>query len=204
MITTEELRVARTPSELRTFVDSKYPLIMACEDERFKAREKRGIYRWYRDEIMPLADFSYALFDDDVKVKPINGNQGYDAEVYDTKGRLINRIELCVPHDGNYDFKQAKKLNSKRYGDTWCGSPGYEIGKLSDVIVKSARNKSQKDYSDCMLAIVIKCPPICEEFRHEYLDVLNKLHEKLSQFIYKCNGVYLFCNSVGYLKKLQS
>lgn len=177
---------------------------MGSGDERARARLKSDVYRWYRDEIMPLADFACTFyFNDDVIVKPINGNQGYDAVIYNEDGKIRTKIELCVPHDGKSDFRQAKNINSRGYGDAWRGSPGDEIRQLRNVIVQSAENKSRKDYSKCVLAIIIKCPQIHEEFRDRYLDELNELYVILCQFNYKCDEVYLFCDSVGYLKRLK-
>lgn len=204
MITVDELEICRTPNELREIIESMNSRIMVSEDEICKAREKKGVYRWYRDEIMPLADFACEFFDDNVKIKPISGNQGYDAEVFDKNNKLIHRVELCVPHDGKYDFKQAQKINSTGVGDQWWGSPGYEVDQLRDVVVRAARNKSQNDYSDCLLAIIIKCHPITEEFRHKYLNVLDGLYEELSCFEYNAKEVYLFCDSVRYIKKLKN
>jgi hypothetical protein len=49
---------------------------------------------------MPLGSFSVWAYPENYKIKPILGNQGYDALVYNDKGQEVDRVEITRPHDG--------------------------------------------------------------------------------------------------------
>lgn len=148
ILTEDQIQQPRSPSELVEFVKA----VRAWADMDIKARRSGHLriryFKEFFDEIVPLSNFAHHIYSDDHKVKPILGNQGYDAEVRDAQGHLIDRIEIANPIDGKSIAKTGQELVKYGIGGFRAGDPGEELEDLIPIIAYTAAKKAQKDYSD--------------------------------------------------------
>lgn len=162
MITADEIQQPRTPTELREFVASKRALIEANAEALRSGILKEGIYKEFVDEIMPLGRCAFAIYSDECRIRPILGNQGYDAEVLDAAGNVVDKIEVTAPKFGAEDAADARLVVSRGGGKmhVW-DDDSQPLAALCPLIVSVAQKKAEKDYSDCTLLIVAatKFPP---------------------------------------------
>ena len=100
MITKEEFQKERSPSDLREFVEQLKQTVQSEKSERHFGIQKKGLYKEFLDELIPLSCFAMWKYDDSYKIEPVLGNQGYDAKVFNKTGEEIDRIEITIPHNG--------------------------------------------------------------------------------------------------------
>lgn len=155
MITKEMLEQPRTPAELRAFVAAKRAEIEADRGEYEAAMQKRGLYKRFVEELMPLSRLSESLFGPDVLVRPMLGNQGFDAEILNRNGEVIERVELTIPHDGAAAADNVRKVIKRGFGEVYTRTYGSSVlATVFDHVIEVAKQKSTKDYGDCTLIIV--------------------------------------------------
>lgn len=184
MITKAEIEIARSPFELRAFVTDVRARLEADRGERRQAYRKNGIYKMFFDEVIPLALAADHICGASDKLMPISGNQGYDIVVLDEGGTEIGRVEIAKPFDGRADAEDRKLLLERGYGEVHVGNLGDDLEKIADIIVRTAEEKSNKDYGDCILLIVgVTSPPFeCERLLLE--QSANSLCERLMNIHY--------------------
>lgn len=153
--------------------------------------QKKGIYKEFFDEIIPLSIFALKVYPNTYKVKPILGNQGYDAIVTDTHGKFIEYIELTFPHDGQRNAKDAKLIVSRGIGECHGDSPGEDIERLWQFIQKTCLEKAKKDYSNCTLVIVIDFLPPSKQNRRLYSQKINQVKTRVQSISFKAKRVFL-------------
>lgn len=164
MITQEDIERPRTPAELRQFVAETRAWVEAHPDELKIARRKAGLYKMFVDEIIPLALAADHLCERNDRLQPVQGNQGYDVIVLDPAGTPKGKVEIAKPHDGKANAEDVKLLEKRGYGEIRIQEVGAGLAEIAALIIKTARDKSVKDYSDCTLLIAgVVTPPFdCE------------------------------------------
>jgi len=171
MITKEDIEIERTPNELRQFVTTIKSKINNCEQERHRGIRKKGIYKVFLDEIIPLSLFCLKIYPNNYKILPRLGNQGYDAIVKDENGKIFEHLELTAPHDGLKAANDAKLIVERGYGDTSIRdyNSGSDLKDMFSIIIEVCKKKAKKDYSDCSLVIVIDfSPPFGKKKQNTY------------------------------------
>lgn len=191
VIIKSDIEKPRSPRCLRKFVCCRREKVKTVTSERHVAMQKKGIYKEFFDEIIPLSIFALKVYPNTYKVKPILGNQGYDAIVTDTHGKFIEYIELTFPHDGQRNAKNAKLIVSRGYGKCDVYSPGEDIERLFPFIQKTCLEKAKKDYSKHTLVIVIDFLPPSNQDRRLYLQKINQVKTLVQSTSFKAKRVFL-------------
>lgn len=168
MLNKQNIEKCRTPSELREFVREIRNDARNSAEHSKAAHLKSGLYKEFFDEIVPLSIFCSQYYKDDVKIKPILGNQGFDAEVVSECGTVLERIEITNPIDGFKRSKEGEQLVDKGITPLEEFDPGKDLDELRQFIENTCGKKSVKDYSDCIMIISIDYLPPHKSFRDLY------------------------------------
>lgn len=190
MITKEDIEIERTPSELRQFVTTVKSKINNCKQERHRGILKKGIYKVFLDEIIPLSLFCLKVYPDNYKILPKLGNQGYDAIVKDENGKIFEFLELTVPHDGRKAANEAKLTVERGYGNPLVYNPGSDLKDMFSIIMDTFEKKLKKDYSNCSLVIVIDFSPPFDGEKSIYVQLLKELEKKILKKIFTVKKIY--------------
>ena len=193
MITKEDIETGRTPKELRQFVTTKKLKVNNCKQERHRAMRKKGIYKVFVEEIIPLSLFCIKIYPDNYKIFPKLGNQGYDAIVKDENGKIFEYVEITAPHDGRKAANVAKlavkngiALNTLRDYNS-----GSDLIDMFSIIMDVCEKKSKKDYSNCSLVIDIDFSPPIEEEKTIYVQLVKELEKKILEMKFNVKKIYL-------------
>ncbi len=200
MITKEDIETERTPKELRQFVTTVKSKIENCEQERHRGILKKGIYKVFVDEIIPLSLFCIKIYPDNYKISPKLGNQGYDAIVKDENGKIFECLELTAPHDGRKAANEAKLVVERGYGNPLVYSPGSDLEDMFSIIMDTFEKKLKKDYSNCSFVIVIDFYPPLEGEKTIYVQLLKELKKKILKKIFtvkKTNFKKIYLLAIG-------
>lgn len=190
MIIKRDIEIERTPNELRQFVITIKSKVNNCKQERHRGMLKKGIYKVFVDEIIPLSLFCIKIYPDNYKISPKLGNQGYDAIVKDENGKIFEHLELTAPHDGRKAANEAKLAVERGYGNPLVYSPGSDLKDMFSIIMETFEKKLKKEYSDCSLVIVIDFSPPFEEGKTIYVQLLKELEEKILKKIFTVKKIY--------------
>jgi hypothetical protein len=163
---------------------------MICKQERHRGILKKGIYKVFLDEIIPLSLFCLKVYPDNYKILPKLGNQGYDAIVKDENGKIFECLELTVPHDGRKAANEAKLTVERGYGNPLVYSPGSDLKNMFSIIMDTFEKKLKKDYSNCSLVIVIDFSPPFEGEKTIYMQLLKELEKKILKKIFTVKKIY--------------
>ena len=191
MVTQAEIERPRTPAELRQFVADTRAQVEVDAKQLQIARRHTGLYKMFVDEIIPLSLAAEHLCAPTDRLKPVYGNQGYDVLVLDFQGKVKEKVEIAKPYDGKARAEDVRLLEQRGYGAFHIQELGAGLLEVAARILKTAKEKSVKDYSDCTLLIagVISPPFDCE------IDSLTKsaelLCEDLKRFSYIAKRVIL-------------
>lgn len=204
MIIKKDIEIGRTPNELREFVTTIKSKINNCEEERHKGMLKKGIYKVFVDEIIPLSLFCMKIYPDNYKISPKLGNQGYDAIVKDENGKTFEYVEITTPYDGRKAANVAKlavkngiALNTLRDYNS-----GSDLEDMFLIIMDVCEKKSKKDYSNCSLVIVIDFSPPEEEEKAVYKQLLEGLEKKILEMGFHVKKIYLLTIPLEMVKKI--
>ncbi|MBE3128076.1 MAG: hypothetical protein IMZ60_00145 [Actinobacteria bacterium] len=204
MITKEDIEIERTPNELRQFVTTLKSKIDNCEQERHRGMQKKGIYKVFVDEIIPLSLFCIKIYPDNYKILPKLGNQGYDAIVKDENGKIFEYVEITAPHDGRKAANVAKlavkngiALNTLRDYNS-----GSDLIDMFSIIMDVCEKKSKKDYSNCSLVIDIDFSPPFEEEKTKYAQLVKELEKKILKMKFNVKKIYLLIIPLEMVKKI--
>ena len=204
MITKEDIETERTPKELRQFVTTKKFKVNKCIKERHRGMLKKGIYKVFVDEIIPLSLFCLKIYLNNYKILPKLGNQGYDAIVKDENGKIFEYVEITAPHDGCKAANVAKlavkngiALNTLRDYNS-----GSDLKDMFSIIMEICKKKAKKDYSDCSLVIVIDFSPPFEEEKTKYLQSVKELEKKILKMKFNVKKIYLLIIPLDMVKKI--
>jgi len=209
MITKEDIEIGRTPNELRQFVTTKMFKVNNCIKERHRGMLKKGIYKVFVDEIIPLSLFCIKIYPDNYNIFPKLGNQGYDAIVKDENGKIFEYLELTAPHDGRKAANDAKLTVERGYGELFVRdyNSGSDLKDMFSIIMDVCEKKLKKDYSNCSLVIVIYFSSPYEEEKPIYMQVLKELEKKILKKIFTVKKIYfkkiyLLPIDLGVVKKI--
>lgn len=191
MIGLEDIERPRSPKKLREFVTQLKKQTEADIQEFKLGIQKKGLYKEFVDEIMPLSSFAISAYPENYKIKPILGNQGYDALVYNDMGQEVDRIEITRPHDGADRAKDGRLIANRGYGRMKVGNPGEDFELLFSHVLSVCSSKAEKDYSDCTLVICIAPMQPFESFKEQYENQIDTLVRKIAEFKFRAKRVYL-------------
>ena len=193
MITKEDIEIGRTPKELRQFVTTKKLKVSKCKQERHRAMRKKGIYKVFVEEIIPLSLVCMKIYPDNYKIFPKLGNQGYDAIVKDENGKIFEYVEITGPHVGRKAKNVAKlavkngiALNTLRDYNS-----GSDLIDMFSIIMNVCKKKAKKDYSNCSLVIDIDFSSPYEEEKPIYMQLLKELEKKILKMKFNVKKIYL-------------
>lgn len=189
MLNSDDIEKLRCPKGLMFFNKKWKREIFRDKEQRRLAQSKKGIYKFFRDEVIPLEVFARRRYPNRFRVIPIHGNQGFDAEVYDDKGDLFEKIELTYPHDGKECALSTRNLHERGYGNIRVYSIGENVDLLVPFIEKTASDKSLKDYGDCVLVFIIDFDLPFPEFKKAYVDRVRELGLKISHINFQAKEV---------------
>jgi hypothetical protein len=189
MIESADIEKPRSPKELQEFVTRVKKQTEANTQEFKLGIQKKGIYKEFVDEIMPLSSFAVLAYPENYEIRPILGNQGYDALVYNEIGQEVDRVEITRPHDGADRAKDGRLIANGGRGQMKVGNPGDHFELLFSHVLSVCSSKAEKDYSDCTLVIYI-APPF-ESFKEQYENQIATLVGKIAKFKFKAKRVYL-------------
>ena len=191
MIDEALIQQPRTPSELRAFVLRVHGEVASSPDELHKGMLKKGLYKVFLDEIVPLSRFAAAHYSDDLRVQSVLGNQAYDALVIDRNGAIVDKVEMTFPQDGAANASNTQLVINRGYGELECYGPGDDVRALAALVTETARKKSTKDYSDCTLVIVLKTLPPFDSFQSEHDAQIECVVAQLRTIQFKTKSVFL-------------
>jgi len=190
MITKGELEKFRTPQELKTFFDALIQKITKDRNAKKEYRLNKGIYKYIKTELYPLVFFATQHYNDNHLIRPLIGNQGYDAEIK-IGNKIVYNIELTWAVDGEKSHKIAQQLNKQGYTEVKILSENRKQ-KYKERCIKNMKKKAQKDYSDSILVIVYDTDPTFSIDSKEDQKVLEELAKEAKTIPFKAKKVFLF------------
>jgi hypothetical protein len=188
MIEQIDLETVKSLTEAWTYIDS---IKTSNQEERNKIRLKKGLYRKYLQEYVPLFFYSMIKYglNHNIRIKANLGNENYDGIIYNEKSEELEKVEISYPVDGERQFSEARQLNQRGYTDIEV----YGVGQKDDVsktIIKKAKAKSLKDYQDKSLVIVLNPYPYFSLDDPTDIERINSLVEELSKIKFIAKDVF--------------
>ena len=191
MLTETDIERPRTPRGLRLFVRSRIRQAECNKTEFKRAVLNTGLYKYFNNEIIPLSVFCLLHFKSKVLIKPVLGNQGFDAEILNIQHETIGRLEITRPHDGARAHRDGKLLAERGFSEADVFSPGGNLARMFSYIFDTSKAKSQKDYRGAILVIAVDFFPPSKQFVRFFLRHASDLQAKLSQIPFLADEVYL-------------
>ena len=191
MITSSALEERRSPSELREFVIRLKQAVQANKFERHRGHQKKGLYKQFLEELIPLSCFATQVYPDSYKVQPVLGNQGYDALVWSEVGEEVDRVEITSPHDGAAEAEDLRLVVDRGYGQLHIGTPGEDFEALFPHVLAACRKKAKKDYGGCTLVVAIAPIPPFASLEDRYEQQIEALVGAISRIRFKARRVFL-------------
>lgn len=113
-ITEGEITIERTPRELIDWVESK---INMADEKTIRLRQ--GFAKQLVEEVYPLAIFAFKKYGETklVHIKPVIGNQNYDAILTDNSysPASVSYVEVTQAHEGEAEYLRAVHLQEHGY-----------------------------------------------------------------------------------------
>jgi hypothetical protein len=198
-----ELEQPRRPSELRRYVSSLFEEIRRKKEAKKQARLRTGLFKYLIREIYPLSVFAgWRYPEDNVLCVPKIGNQGYDAIITNTAGRLLEEIEITWPVDGQLENYRARCLNERGGTEVEVGGPKEGRAGVKSRIIEAARNKAKKDYGNASLVTVLDLWPEFFLDQADDQEDVRDIVEQLRGLKYRARSVYLLLFPVEYIERL--
>jgi hypothetical protein len=192
MIKEKEFEKERSVLGLRQFVLRRKRKISSIAEERDKGILKKGIYKEFLEELIPLSLFCLKNYKKNFRISPKLGNQGFDAVVKDKDGNFIENIELTFPHDGRFEAEDARKVVNANIGNFRKYNNGEDLCDLKRYIIDTCKSKSQKIYTDCSLVIILSLIPPDPEKEKIYNKILEDIISEIKyNFQFKAKNVYI-------------
>lgn len=190
MITKEQIEKQRTPKELREFVIDYIQSVKNNKNERHKAFSKKGAYKEFIDELIPLSVFSDIYYPlNDVNISLIMGNQSYDA-IAKKNNEIIDKIEITTPHDGLKNATLYKQVVMQGHSDSDFYKPGDDLKRLIPHIINTCHKKAEKNYLECLLVISIDYLTPYPEHEYLYLSIINKIKSEINMIDFNAKNVF--------------
>lgn len=194
-LTPYEIQRSRTPGELLAFVESIWECARNDNDLRRAGHLRSGYLKKFFDEIMPLARFAAAVYPANFTVRPVLGNQGYDAEVFDTEGHLFERVEMANPVDGQARAATGRELAEHGFGGLHVGDPGDDLEELLPIIQHTAAKKAIRDYSDATVVFNISALPPFKGFEERHEEQVARIRNAIATTDFRAKRVFLMLPS---------
>jgi hypothetical protein len=192
MITPSLIEQRRSPRALRDFVVELKKAVKANEAERHCGIRKKGLYKKFLDEIVPLSLFALQVYPENHEIQPVLGNQGYDALVFNEVNKEVDRIEMTIPHDGSAAAKDARVVIEQGYGQVQVGYPGDDFDSLFPLVLATCRKKSIINYYNCTLVVAIVPMSPFKSFEAQYEKRIVVLASEMAKIRFKAKRVFLF------------
>jgi hypothetical protein len=194
-LSAEEIQQPRTPGELLAFVESVRA--RADDDKEFRSAGhfRHGYFKVFFDEIVPLSRFAERIYPADYTVCPILGNQGYDAEVRDSQGKLVDRVEIANPVDGRAITIAGQQLVEHGITDVQVGDPGDDLEAMIPIILHTATKKAIKDYSDATVVFNVTACPAFKGFEGRHEEQIFRIRSALSAAGFLAKHVFVMLPS---------
>lgn len=113
-----EITTERTPRELINWVESKVDTVASTDSGEKTIRLRQGLAKQLVEEY-PLAIFAFKKYGETnlVCIKPVIGNQNYDAILTDNSysPALISYVEVTQAHEGEAEYLRAFHLQEYGY-----------------------------------------------------------------------------------------
>jgi hypothetical protein len=187
IITKEEIEKVRTFNELKLYIESSNKKINNNEIELRNARLKKGLYKEYREELIPLYIYMKLKYqNENYKARIIVGNQGYDGEIFNNG--FIENVEICYPIYGKQQKERAKDINKEHFSFHQVFT---NTNQIISLYLQNAKKKGLRDYSNMTLLFVIStldCPP---DSKNEINQFISKLRNELKIQRFSAKHVYL-------------
>lgn len=190
-----EIQQPRSPRELTAFVEQVRATAAASDEERKAGHLRNGYYKEFFDEVVPLAKFAAYAYPEDHTVTPILGSQGYDAEVRDANGTLVDYIEIANPIDGRTVAQTGRELAEFGIGGLRVDDPGADVEELIPIIARTAAKKAAKDYSDCTVVFNVSANPPFSGFEGRHQDQVARIRSTLAEAGFKARRVFVMLPS---------
>lgn len=118
IIAEDEITAERTPGELIRWVESKLDTVASTDSGEKTIRLRQGLAKQLVEEVYPLAIFALKKYGETnlVRIKPVVGNQNYDAMLTDNSysPALTGYVEVTQAHEGEAEYLRA--LHLQKYG----------------------------------------------------------------------------------------
>lgn len=190
-----QIQQPRTPSQLVAFVESVRAVAAADPEECAAGHLRRGYYKEFFDEVVPLAKFVVHVYPENYTVTPILCNQGYDAEVRDEHGNPFDRIEIANPFDGSAVAATGRELAQFGIGGFRVNDPGDDAEDLIPIIARTAAKKATKDYSDATVVFNVSGFSRFPGFEARHDEQVSHIREVLSTAGFKAKRVFVMLPS---------
>lgn len=159
--------------------------------EREAGSSRRGYYKEFLDEVVPLARFAAQVYDESYTIQPVVGNQGYDAIVRAPDGGIVDKIEIANPIDGATVAETAREVAQRGIGGFRVGDPGDEVEDLIPIIERVAKKKATKDYSDATVVFNVSALPPFKGFEARHEEQVSRIREVLSRAGFTAKRVFI-------------
>lgn len=173
-------------------VNNKWMVVLnQTEGNKYKGIGEENLIVFSQDS----SQVAYTVARKDKMLIVVDGKETkeYDAIVKNENGDFYENIELTFPHDGMFESEDAKKTVKKGFGHARIYKPGEDLNNLKPFILKTCKNKSDNDYSDCSLVIILGLfiQPY-NQHKKLYINILDDITEEIKQnFKFKAKNVYI-------------
>lgn len=190
-VTAQDIETPRSPRELVQFIDRVTACVRSNPAERIVGSLRRGCYKEFLDEVVPLARFCVRVYEESDTIQPVLGNQGFDAIVKNANGQVIDKVEIANPIDGARVSRTAREVAEHGAGGFGVSDPGDEVADLIPIIERTAVSKAAKDYSDTTVVFNLSALPPIQGFETKHTEQINHIRSVLAQAGFNARRVYL-------------
>ena len=187
----EEIETPRSPSQLCAFVQRVMDEVRSDPVELASGNQRRGYYKEFLDEVVPLASFAVHAYDETHTIQPVLGNQGYDAIVRGSTGDIVDTVEIANPTDGAMVAADARLVAKNGIGAFRVGDPGDEIEDLIPIVERIATKKAVKDYSDATVVFNVSALSPFKGFEGRHQEQILRIRSTLVTAGFKAKRVFL-------------
>lgn len=187
-----DLETPRTPAELRAFVEHVRTSVRANRSEFELGMTKQGYYKEFLDEVVQLCNFAEVAYPADYKVKPILGDQGFDAIILDAQGNEIEKVEFAKPHDGAAAAANARQVVARGYSDVQVYDHTEVLNEFISFFEATSKAKSLKDYSGVTVVFTLAAPPALAGEEAVFERQVERLKGIIAANKFKAKRVFLY------------
>ncbi len=153
---------------------------------------KQGCYKEFLDEVEPLCNFAEVAYPADYKVKPVLGNQGFDAIVLNAQGKEVEKVEFAKPHDGAVAAENARQVVARGYSDVQVCDHTEVLNEFVPFFEATSKAKSLKDYSGVTVVFVLAAPPALAGEEAVFGRQVERLKGIIAANKFKAKRVFLY------------